>query len=98
MMTGKMPVRPHREVVYTSLDDSQAALLHLGTKRYYSLNETGMRIWGLLEEAAGTQDIAAALESEFDVGTEEASLCVAEFLEELSREGLVEGGSSTAEG
>jgi hypothetical protein len=38
----------HPSVVFTRLNDTEAVLLHLETKRYYSLNETGARLWELL--------------------------------------------------
>jgi hypothetical protein len=44
MLTSDTPVRPHPSVVFTCLDAAEAALLHLGTKRYYALNETGARV------------------------------------------------------
>ena len=44
MLTSDTPMSPHPSVVFTRLDAAEAILLHLGTKRYYSLNETGARV------------------------------------------------------
>jgi hypothetical protein len=43
------------DVVVTELDgENESVLLHLGTKKYYTLNETGVRIWQLLGEGYKT--------------------------------------------
>jgi len=79
------------DVVYTRFDETSAALLNLKTKRYYTLNETGARIWELFE---GGEDVAAVVRvllEEFEVDTAQAEACVADFLAELRSEGLLEG-------
>ena len=81
--------RHHPKVVFTRLDASQAALLHLDTKRYYSVNETGALIWSMLESEPSAEAIAAEIAKEYDIGQREALPYVLEFLEELNEEGLV---------
>ncbi len=93
-MSSEIQFRPHPSVVFTKLDDSEAALLHLETKRYYSLNETGIRIWDLLQETTSPNDVSLALQKEYDVGQEQAIVYILEFLEELRQEGLVHNRSS----
>jgi hypothetical protein len=44
-----------------------AVLLNLRTKRYYSLNETGTRIWQLLLEGRTEEEIVQTLTAEYDV-------------------------------
>ena len=89
MPPSKRRFRPHPKVVFTSLDASQAALLHLDTKRYYSVNETGALIWRMLESEPSPEAIAAEISSEYDLGEDEALPYVLEFLGELEEEGLV---------
>ena len=38
-------IAPHPEVVDTELDKQETVLLHLGTKKYFSLNPTASLIW-----------------------------------------------------
>jgi hypothetical protein len=38
---------PDPNVVFTRLGENDGVLLHLNTKRYYSLNGTGSRLWEL---------------------------------------------------
>jgi hypothetical protein len=83
--------RLHPNVVYTRLDDTSAALLHLDSKRYYTLNETGSILWRLLEAGDSREAMARALGAEFDVSPDEARQAVVEFLDELRREGLLVG-------
>ena len=44
-----------------------AVLLNLRTKRYYSLNDTGTRIWQLLVEGRAEDEIIGEITREYDV-------------------------------
>jgi hypothetical protein len=90
MLTSDTPVRPHPSVVFTRLDAAEAVLLHLGTKRYYSMNETGARVWELVQEGRPLAGMAEALQAEYTVDSASAMAAVLAFVEELSREGLVQ--------
>lgn len=64
-------------------------VLHTGTKRYYSLNETGARIWALLESAGdpdGTADMVAA---EYEIPTKEAKQAVSDLVDGFVKAGLL---------
>lgn len=92
-MTPDTPIRPHPDVVFTRFDETSAALLHLKTKRYYTLNETGARIWELLAAGKGPDEIARALTEEYEIDMDGAHACVAEWMQELHSEKLVEAGA-----
>ncbi len=79
----------HPSVVFTALDETESALLHLDTKRYYSINETGTRVWQLLADGLDPAAIGETLCREFEVDPEGAARYVAAFFDELAREGLV---------
>ncbi len=81
--------KPHPDVVFTRFDETSAALLHLRSKRYYTLNETAARVWELLAAGSPRQDIVTSLVAEFEVEIDEARTCVRELLAELASEGLV---------
>ncbi len=81
--------RPSPDVVATELDDDEAVLLSLETQRYYSMNETGTRVWQLLSDGRNPDDIATAITQEWDTTFDEALAYVKEFLAELEEEGLV---------
>lgn len=66
-----------------------AVLLNLHSKRYFSLNETGTRVWGLLEQNAELDDIVRTLTAKYDVAESDARREVMALVAELLAEGLV---------
>ena len=66
-----------------------AVLLHMRTKRYYSLNETGAAIWQLLEEEVTVNEIGARLVDRYDVDRRAADDAVASLLAALTAETLI---------
>ena len=79
------------EVVFTDLDDGSAVILHLETKYYYSLNDTGCFLWKLLDQAEGASEseLADQLHENYDVDLGRAKEDVVEFINELSDQGLI---------
>jgi hypothetical protein len=69
--------------------DDGAVLLHMRTKRYYSLNETGATIWRLLSEDVPAGEIAARLAELYDVERGAADEAVARLLDDLAAETLI---------
>lgn len=66
-----------------------AVVLHMGTKSYYSLNESGALLWRLLEHGTTEQDAAAELMQLYDVEGAEARQAVARLIADLVVERLV---------
>ena len=64
-------------------------MLHMGTKRYYSLNETGSFVWRRLEDGIARAEIVARVVEEYDVGIAEAEIAVTRLLDELVQESLI---------
>jgi len=79
------------DVVFTDLDDGSAVLLHLQTKYYFSLNETGCFLWKLLERdhGASEEEMVADLCAAFDVELDRAKTDVMEFLQDLHEQDLI---------
>lgn len=94
MLAPETVLHPHPSLVFTRLDDAEAVLLHLDTKRYYTLNETGSRIWELLQQGRCTQEIARSLLNDYAVTDEEAMPMLLSFVDELQQEGLLRLGPS----
>ena len=82
--------RIHENAVFTRLGEDSGTILNLATKRYYSLNETGIRIWELIEEGRGRAAIAESLAQEFEVDVLMADRRVETFVGELLSEGLLQ--------
>jgi len=93
MLEPDTVLQPHPSLVFTRLDDTEAVLLHLDTTRYYTLNETGSRIWELLQEGRSAREITQGLQEEYTLTDEEAVPVLLGFMEELRQEGLVRPGA-----
>jgi hypothetical protein len=84
-----MHYRIASDTLSASLSDG-AVLLHLHTKRYFSLNDAGSRIWALLEQRYSEEQIANTLVDEYEVDPSEAKHAVHQLLEDLLAERLIE--------
>lgn len=80
--------RKNPSVACTELDDG-AVLLDLDTKYYYNLNETGLRIWQMMEESQDLAEIAEKLSIEYEVEVEMAKASVARLMKGLEKDGLI---------
>ncbi len=90
MTLPAITLQANPNVVMTKLDERSAILLHLRTKQYYTLNETGIRIWELIHAGHGVDEIAATLQTEYNVQQEEATRSVSAFCESLRLEDLLQ--------
>jgi hypothetical protein len=89
MITLNDKIKPDPDVVVTELDDKEAVLLHLGTKMYYTLNETGIRIWQLLSEGHSIGEASETIHNEYDILPDAAQKCVFKLTRELIAEKLI---------
>lgn len=85
-----MRYHPNPNVVFTALDDLESVLLHLKTKQYYSLNETGTLIWQHVSTGDSIDGIADALCDAYEIQPEAAKEHVLGFLQSLAGDGLVD--------
>ena len=76
------------EAACASVDDG-AVILHMRTKRYYSLNDTGGAIWSMLEADAPVDAIVAELVATYEVDAPDAAAAVMTMLGELAAVELV---------
>lgn len=88
-MSATQKYRPNQNVVVTELDDDESVLLDLNTRRYYTVNETGILIWSQLKEGKGVHDICKAVAGEFEISADDATTFVEVFITSLEKEGLV---------
>ena len=76
------------DAAFAAVEDG-AVVLHMRTKRYYSLNDTGAFVWHRLEDGVARAEIVARIVDEYDVGVAEAEVAVARLLDELVQESLI---------
>ena len=82
--------KPSPDVVVTELDgENESVLLHLGTKKYYTLNETGVHIWRLLDAGSEIDEIAQKICAEYEASFSSAKKSVSELIQELVKEELL---------
>ena len=77
------------DAAFAAVEDG-AVVLHMGTKRYYSLNDTGAFVWRRLENGSAREMIVVQLMETYDVGIAEAEMAVARLLDELLEESLIQ--------
>ena len=87
-MGGDVLPRPVPDVAYRELE-GEIVLVHLGTNRIYSLNETGARFWELLAGGSERDEIERQLLEEFVIEPEELRSEIDTMLAALAVEGLV---------
>lgn len=88
MFKQKNYYQKNPSVVCTELDDG-GILLDLDTKYYYTLNQTGLWIWQLMEELKSSSEIAKILTVEYEVDEHRAMASVVRIMEELEKEKLI---------
>ncbi len=72
--------KQHPELRLTEVE-GEGVVLHLGTRRYFSVTETGLTILNALAEPHDFQDLVGALLDEYDVSEEEAASSAREFVD-----------------
>lgn len=87
---GEAIYRPHPDVLFAEVDESEGVLLRLPGATYFAVNETGTEIWRALEDGATVRHVARALENRYEVEAAEALRYTRDFVTELLREDLVQ--------
>lgn len=87
-MNQKLKIDP--EVIMTELEeDKEAVLLHMRTKMYYTLNETGCFIWQKVQQGYSIENIIQQILTEYAVTTDKARESVLKHIDELIKEKLL---------
>jgi len=81
-------IRPEEDVIVRRMGES-AVLVHLSTNQIYELNETGTRIWELLEQGRSSTEINDQLCAEFTVSSTEAREAYNNLLTHLLDKALI---------
>jgi hypothetical protein len=91
-----MAPKPDPARILSAHLDGETVLLHMDSKRYYRLNETGQRIWRLLEAGVPVGEIAGRLSEEFEVEEGAAAAEVEGFIAALRSRDLVDDGEAAS--
>ncbi len=72
--------RRHPDLRLTALE-GEGVVLHLGTRRYFSVTETGLAILEALETPQTVEDLARVLAARYAVTADHAAASVRAFLD-----------------
>lgn len=89
MISNKQVLQKAQDTPWNVIDE-EAVVLNLDSGHYYILNETGCRVWELLDGKNTITDIATQISQEYDVTKETLTFDIAKILAELLGEKLVE--------
>jgi hypothetical protein len=78
----------HTDLRLTALE-GEGVVLHLGTRRYYSVSESGLDILEALVLPKTLEELVAVLTAKYEVSVEQATLTTKEFLERGVRAGVL---------
>lgn len=70
--------------------DGEAVVLELESGRYFGLNETGTRMWLLLQEHGSVEPALRALLAEYDVAEDHLRKELLSFVDTLSSQRLLQ--------
>jgi hypothetical protein len=88
--------RPDPDVVVTAMPGGDMILLHLATRQYLSLNETGAFLWKLMDNSTSLAGMSQALFNRFEVTPEAAEEAVGDLLRDLKEHRLITMSDSQA--
>ncbi len=80
--------RRHPDLRMTSLE-GEGVVLHLGARRYFTVNETGFTILEALETPKTFEELVAALMNEYDVERSQATASAQAFVEQCRNADLI---------
>lgn len=81
--------RVNRPEVISETIDGETVVVDFESGNYYSLDQTGAVIWGLLDDSATVGEIVETLAHQYTTSSETIVSAVAELLAQLEREGLI---------
>lgn len=73
--------RRHADLRITSLE-GEGVVLHLGERRYFSVNETGLTLLEATRESRTFTELVASLVAEYEVTEAEATTTARQFLDQ----------------
>jgi coenzyme PQQ synthesis protein D (PqqD) len=84
-------------VIFENID-GELILVHMERGAYYTTDEVGAELWGLIEARCNVSDMCDVLRSRYDADAEMIEHAVAAFLGRLAEEDLVSNGDEAGVG
>jgi len=89
LITPDAVIRRSAAIIHTDLGD-ETAMMDMEKGLYYGLDDTGSRLWALVEKPITVRHLCESLRSEYSVGAEQCEEEVIQFLNVLLNHGVVE--------
>ena len=83
-------IKVNPNAILTVLDNGEGVLLNLDSKRYYTLNETGVFLWKHINGKKNIEEIAIALYEDYDVSKTEALNATIKIFTKLANHKLIQ--------
>ena len=81
-------VQASEDAVFRELE-GEAVILNLQTGTYFGLNESGTRIWNLIQQQVSLEKVLEALQVEYDAAPETLRNDLLQLVGQLQQKGLV---------
>jgi hypothetical protein len=91
------PYHPNTERIAAKVMDGEAVIIDLVSGTYYSLSDTGGRIWQLIEAGLTRDEMADHLARDYDVARDRASTDLDLLLAKLAAEQLIVARAANAD-
>lgn len=82
-------------VIYEIID-GELILVHMERGTYYSTDEVGAVLWGLIEAGHTAGEMCDAIQAQYGAGPEEIAAAISAFLARLMEEDLIRAEASTS--
>lgn len=79
----------NKDVTSSEIGD-ELALLHPATGQYFTLNQTGSIVWGLLEKPRSAQEITLAVAEKYGIAASECQDDIGEIIAQLGDAELIQ--------
>ncbi len=84
-----LTIRFSKDVVFRDLDD-EMIIMDMNTGKYFGLNETGAKIWALLDKYQKPKKVIDELLTEYNLSEDECEREVKQFLQAILNKGLID--------
>ncbi len=81
-------IRRHPDLRLTEIG-GEGVVLHLGSRRYFSVSESGLVILEALTEPRTIEELVVAVMAQYEVTPEKAAQSVADFVDRCRKAGLL---------
>jgi hypothetical protein len=81
--------KPKTEVVWKQVGSDSYVLLSLGTGQYFSLNESAMMVWLLLQSGCSDAEVVTKLAQQYNVAGSAVSIDVDVLIADFTANGLL---------